>query len=32
MTHFIPFEADKKNAKDLARIFAREIWHLYGLT
>ena len=31
MAHFIPLEEDKKTAKDLARIFAREIWHLHSL-
>ena len=31
MAHFIPFEEDKKNAEDLAPIFAREIWRLHGL-
>ena len=30
MAHFIPLEQDKKNAEDLARIFAREIWRLHG--
>ena len=31
MAHFIPLEEDKKTAEDLAQIFAREIWRLYGL-
>ena len=31
MAHSIPLEQDKKNAEDLARIFAREIWRLHGL-
>ena len=31
MAHFKPLKQDKKNAEDLARIFAREIWRLYGL-
>ena len=31
MAHFIPLETDKKNAEDLARIFAREISRLHGL-
>ena len=31
MAHFIPLEEDKKIAKDLARIFAREICRLHGL-
>ena len=31
MAHFIPLEADKKQAEDLARIFAPEIWRLHGL-
>ena len=31
MAHFILLEEDKKTAKDLALIFAREIWRLHGL-
>ena len=31
MSHFIPLKQDKKNAEDLAQIFAREIWCLHGL-
>ena len=31
MAHFIPLEQDKKNAEDLARIFAREVCRLHGL-
>ena len=31
MAYFIHLETDTKNAKDLARIFAREIWRLNGL-
>ena len=31
MAHFIPLEMDKKNAEDLAHIFAKEIWRLHGL-
>ena len=31
MAHFIPLEMDKKNAEDLALIFAKEIWRLHGL-
>ena len=31
MVHFIPLEQDKKNAEDLAWIFAREVWRLHSL-
>ena len=31
MAHFIPLASEAKTAEDLARIFAREIWRLYGL-
>ena len=31
MANIIPLEQDKKNAEDLARIFAREIWRLHSL-
>ena len=31
MAHIIPLEQDKKNAEDLACIFALELWHLHGL-
>ena len=31
MANLIPPEQDKKNAKDLARIFAQEVWRLHGL-
>jgi hypothetical protein len=31
MAYFIPLQKDGKITKDLARIFAREIWKLHGL-
>jgi len=31
MAHFVPLKSDAKKAPDLARIFLREVWRLYGL-
>jgi transposase InsO family protein len=31
MAHFIPLQKDGKTTADLAKIFAKEIWKLYGL-
>jgi len=31
MAHFLPLTKEGKTAKDLAIIFAREIWRLHGL-
>jgi hypothetical protein len=31
IAHFIPLQKDGKTTKDLARIFAREIWKIHGL-
>jgi transposase InsO family protein len=31
MAHFIPLQSNKLGAKELARIFAKEVWRLHGL-
>jgi hypothetical protein len=32
MGHFIPVKKKNKKAQDLAKIFAREIWGLHGIS